>query len=392
MRVVVAGVVVLALARGAAADGAAIDAEAPPPDDAANHASVQAAVGAGSDDGATALAELRAEWSGSGVAIGLGARLRWRDRELVRTDWDDAGDWLGVIRRLEVAHRGDRLAGAAGLGRLAPVTQGGVVDGYSTAALLDRRAPGAVARVRGHDLAIDASVDDVTAPTLVAGGIELRLGDGGRWRVGLHAAVDPGADRMDLRASGAIELGTRWTAGPIALGGGVITGTRGDVAAVVRGELAVRRGRFRIAATLEARAYDGLTVAAPYGPLWPVEREQRGMMAGADADDRGVATAVGARLAFDGLGALDLGLRTRGARGDLATARIALPWWKVVQAGGYAAVGVHDAVAAGELRVLWSERWFSAIEAGRGYRRADGDGELRGVWQAAAWFGGTAGW
>lgn len=385
----------LALARGAAADDAAIDAEAPPPDDAADHASVQAAVGAGSDDGATALAELRAEWSGSGLAIGLGARLRWRDRALVRTDWDDAGDWLGVIRRLEVAHRGEDLAGAAGLGRLAPVTQGGVVDGYSTAALVDRRAPGAVARVRGHDLAIDASVDDVTAPTLIAGGIERRLGATGRWRVALHAAVDPGADRMDLRTSGAIELGARWTAGPIALGGGVITGTRGDVAGVARGELAVRRGRFAIAAMLEARAYDGLTAAAPYGPLWPVEREHGARMADA-ADDRGVTTAVGARLAVDGLGTLEAGLRTRGARGDLATARIALPWWKVVQAGGYAAIGVHDAVAAGELRVLWSERWFSAIEAGRGYRRegdgAAGGGELRGVWQVAAWFGGTAGW
>jgi hypothetical protein len=100
---------------------------------------------------------------------------------------------------------------------------------------------------------------------------------------------------------------------------------------------------------------------------------------------------VSARVGLAGVGTLEAGVRTRGARGDLATARIALPWWKWAQAGGYAAIGVNDAIVAGEARIQWSTRWFSSFEAGRGYRRAAA-GALLDVWQLSAWFGASAGW
>jgi hypothetical protein len=371
----------------APADGAelAVDVDAPPADSADDHASVQAAFGAGSDDGAMTMADLRAEWRGSGVAIGLGGRLRWRDGDLVRADWDDAGDWLGVIRRLELAHHGARVHGAIGVGRLAPITQGGVADDYTTSALVDRRAPGAIAHLRSERLGFDAAVDDVTVPTMIATGVEARLSTG--WSAGVDAAVDPAADRRTgVAAVGAVELAARYTAGPFVFGAGAIVSSERDVAAVARTETAVARGRWHVGAMLEARAYGGATAAAPFGPLWSIEREA--MIVG---DGAGVAAAVSGRLAIDELGVLDVGVRTRGARGDLATARLALPWWRQVQAGAYTAVGEGAAIAAGEARVMWTPRWFSSIEAGRGYRRA-ADDALEPVWQLSAWFGAAAGW
>jgi hypothetical protein len=390
MRFVVAAVAVLLGGTARADDGEpAIDADAPPPDDARSHAAVQAAVGAGSDGDAVALTEVRAAWSGSGFEIGLGARLRWRDGALVRTDWDDRGDWLGVIRRLAFAHRGETVAGAVAAGRLAPAELGAVVDGYTAQALVDRRAPGAIARLRATRYGLDAMVDDVTAPTLIAAGVDVAVG--GRWNVAVRAAIDPGTAMTELAprvgTTGMVEVGARWSLAPFAIAASAIGASGRDSAAVIRTEVDGRRGRLFAGAALEARAYDGPGAAAPFGPLWAIEREAIMPAAG----DRGVATAIAARVGFAGIGTVEAGLRTRGARGDILTARIALPWWKWAQAGGYAAIGVNDAIVAGEARVQWSTRWFSAFEVGRGYRRA-ADGALLDVWQLSAWFGASAGW
>jgi hypothetical protein len=156
---------------------------------------------------------------------------------------------------------------------------------------------------------------------------------------------------------------------------------------VLRAEVAGTQGRLHAGAALEVRAYDGAIAAAPFGPLAVVERERMPV----DPEDRGVATAVAARVGVDGVGTIEAALRTRGDRGDVLTARLALPWWRWAQAGAYAAIGVHESVVAAEGRIRWSARWFSAVEAGRGYRRED-TGTLVGVWQASAWFGATAGW
>lgn len=393
MRWYVAGLVVLCAAPAHAGgdDGApAVDADATPAEDAEIHAEAQAAVGAGSDDGGTlALADLRAQWSGPGLVIGLGGRLRWRDGVLIRSDWDDRGDWLGVVRRFELAHRGESVSGALAAGQLAPVGEGAVADGYASAALVDRRAPGAIGRIRSDRIGIDAVVDDVTAPTLVAGGLE--LGFGPRWRGAIHVAIDPGtamrADAPHVGAVGMIDVGVRWSHAPFTLGASVVGASGRATAGVVRAEVAGAHGRLHGDAALEVRAYDGATAAAPFGPLSVVERERMPV----DARDTGVATAVAVRVGVDGIGTVEAALRSRGDRGDVLTARLALPWWRWAQAGAYAAVGVRESVVAAEGRIRWSARWFSAVEAGRGYRRED-TGTLVGVWQAAAWFGATAGW
>lgn len=395
MRWYVAGLAVLFAAGPARADvgdgdAPAVDADAPPAADAEAHADAQAAVGAGSDDGGTlALTEVRAQYTGPELVVGLGARLRWRDGVLIRSDWDDRGDWLGVIRRLELAHRGESVSGAIAAGQLAPLGVGAVADGYASAALIDRRAPGAVARLRSARLGIDASVDDVTAPTLVAGGLE--LGFGPRWRGGVHAAIDPGtamsADAPHVAAVGMIDVGARWTRGPFAIAGSLVGASGRATAGVLRGEVRGVHGRLHGDAALEVRAYDGAAAAAPFGPLSVVERERMPV----DPRDTGVATAIAARVGVDGIGTLEAALRTRGDRGDVLTARLSLPWWRYAQAGAYAAVGVHESVVAAEGRIRWNARWFSSVEAGRGYRRDDA-GALTGGWQLAAWFGATAGW
>jgi hypothetical protein len=373
----------------AVADGVQLD--APPADDADDHAAVQAAFGAGSDGGAVAMADLRAEWTGSGLALGLGGRVRWRDGELVREDWDALGDWLGVVRRLELAHHGERMAGAVGVGRLAPVAVASVVDQYTSSALVDRRAPGAVGRLRGEHSGVDVVVDDVTAPTLVAAGVSIGLSD--RWRFVAALAADPAADRGDERmrvaATGQGELGARYGERWLGAGASIVAARDGSVAAVVRADASGRRGRWIGSAVIEARGFDGAAAAAPYGPLWPVEREAR--MPASDAGAAGAALAIVTRGEVEGVGVVEAGLRTRGPRGDVITLRVALPWWRVVQAGAYAAIGEDAALVAGEARVVWAPRWFSSVEVGHGYRR-DEAGALAPVWQLSAWFGAAAGW
>jgi len=354
-------------------------------DDRENHAAIAVALGAGSDEGPLALAELRVQWQGPALAVGLGARLRWREQRLVDTDWDDAADWFGIVRRLEVMHHSDTIAGSLGIGRLDPLTVGGVADGYSSAALIDNRAPGAVMRVRGETFSMDAAVDDVVAPGLILAGVEIGLG--GRWSGAVYGAVDPGlaspADRM-VGALGSFEVDARWRVGPMALVGGIVAASVGDYAAIARGEFDGERGRLRAGATIEVRAYDGVAATAPFGPLWLVEREHVLL-----EEDRGLASAVRAHLAFADIGIVEAGVRTRGARGDLVTGRLVFPWWRRAQAGGYAAIGSADAVVAGEARVAWSSHWFSGLEVGRGYRR-DEAGALESVWTIAAWFGANA--
>jgi hypothetical protein len=353
----------------------------------ADHATVQLALGAGSELGAgTALGELRAGYVRPGIAIELAARTRWQRGAFVRADWDGVGDWLALVDRLELSHEDGGVAGALAGGRLAPVTFGALVDGHSTAALLDRHAPGVTGGFRAATFIADALVDDLTDPSLIAGAGELVIG--GAWRVTAGVALDPGVDHgaMPVRGDGQLELGLRWRTAWLAASAHVLTGVNGDVAAIALGELDVRRGRVRAWARLDARAYRGAGAAAPFGPLAPIERERM-----APAADAGVASGLSAAVAIDGLGEFAASARTRGARGSLVTARVALPWWKLVQAGAYAAVAPDAAIAAAEARVAWTSRWFSAVEVGRGYRRAD-DGALVDQWQATAWFGAAAGW
>jgi hypothetical protein len=368
-------------------DGPAAETTARAPARRADHATLQLALGAGSETGAaSALGELRAGYVRPGIAIELAARVRWQRGALVRADWDGVGDWLGLVDRLELAHEDGGVAGALAGGRLAPVTFGVLVDGHSTAALLDRHAPGVTGGFRAAGFIADALVDDLTDPSLVAGAGELAIA--GAWRVTAGVALDPGVDHgmTAVRGDGQLEIGLRRRAAWLAASAHVITGVHGDVAAVALGEVDVRRGRLRAWGRLDARAYNGAGAAAPFGPLAPVERERM-----APASDAGVASGISGAVAVDGLGEFAASARTRGARGHLVTARFALPWWRAVQAAAYAAHAPDAAIAAAEARIAWTSRWFSALEAGRGYRRAD-DGALVGLWQATAWFGAAAGW
>jgi hypothetical protein len=57
---------------------------------------------------------------------------------------------------------------------------------------------------------------------------------------------------------------------------------------------------------------------------------------------------------------------------------------KHVQAAVWAAANRHDAAGASELRVLWSSKMFSALQAARLYRF---EMDPVAVWSVTAWFG-----
>ena len=343
------------------------------------------AIGAGQDGTETlSLVELRAGVTAEGAALELGGRIRWRGTELVREDWDDTGDWLGIVRRLELAYRGDRVAAALGAGHLSPVAIGGLVDEYARAALIDQRAPGAITRVLTRRVELAAVVDDVTMPGLVASRLAVRVA--APWWIQGAVAIDPGTGTAMAPARGAAELGIACRLDPFELSASAVGAGREEAALVAAAAVRGSTGPVTAMARLELRGFTGPGSAAPIGPLWIVEREDMAL-----DDEHGVGTALAAGLAIDGVGTASASLRTRGARGDVITARVTVPTWRILQAGAYAALGTRAAIAAAELRAAWSERWFSRLEAGRGYRR-DEAGMLAPVWQVSAWFGVGAGW
>jgi hypothetical protein len=359
--------------------------------------------------------ELRGDVAWDGGAAGLGARLRMIGDDLAGQDWDEAADWIALVRYVVMRNRAEReaarlqledgeqppagwrlglAAGALGDVRAGTAT---VIDGFTTAVLADRRATGVHARAARGDWGGEVIVGDVTRGTLIAAA---GAGRAGSLVVLGTAAVDPGLGpaapigavsgaaglegRIE-RARGRVVLDLGWEP---ALGAGAALVADGDLRV---GDRVILRARG------ELGAGTGGYVAAPFGPLYLRLRDHAGgmdetLVARARAHELGGVGGAGSlAVAVDDVGELSAGARHRPGLGTELTARAAAPALAGLQAAALAAwMPAHDdallvgAEAHAELgRGLWS-----ALELARQYRSGDEmlDAD-RAVWQVTAWFG-----
>ncbi|MEZ4368584.1 MAG: hypothetical protein R2939_20235 [Kofleriaceae bacterium] len=359
--------------------------------------SAQLTIGGGLD-GAAPLAvidgRLDRAWVGrrGELAIGVGARLRWRDGEVVTDDWDEPRDAAALLRYLEVARRQGAVDLALAAGALADVAVAHLVRGYTAAVEADVVRAGAHAAAAWDGGRVEAVVDDVVRPVVVGGAVEVALGRRlaaiGATAIDL-GGVDPGVRPMMVpTAHATFELGARWRDGAWpSLGAAAVAATEGGAALVV--DVAAHgtvRG-VRAEGYLEGRAHVGDGAAVPVGPLARVTRERLPAM---DTGDAGVGAAIGGALVSPALGEISGELR-RAVTGWRGHARLLAGAREPVQVGAWAAIDDRDVAVAAELRARWSPHTISRLEATRTYGR-DELGELAPRWQVVAWFGTVVGW
>jgi hypothetical protein len=358
--------------------------------------SVGGSVGAGAQGASTYSAlELRFDGAWEHGHVGLGLRGVWDDAVFRKSEWASASDAVAVVRDVE-AHGaiGDTTLAIAA-GALAPAHVGTLVDGYRVS-LDDRWRTGVRAAARSTTLDTAVEIDDVVDPALIAGGV--------RWQMappwGLHASVaaDPGGGRpAGAGAASAVEVGgfRRFTGehARADLGLSIVAELTESASGVAFANVIIDRGDVRFTARGDLRAGSG-AVGGMFGPLWRVERlrmiEHPGAGAGAGASV-GVAAPAGW---------LEIGARARPDLGGLAVASAGAPMGRWVQAALWAGVGRDEAAGAGELRVAWSARLFSALHVARLYQ-LDGVGAPpsalpdapldamapTAAWSVTAWFG-----
>jgi hypothetical protein len=356
--------------------------------------------------------EARGDLAWDGGAVGVGARLRVVGDQFAAADWDEAADWLGVIRYVVVRNRADReaarLATASGRTRIA-VAAGGlgdlrigaatVVDGLDAGILADRRPTGLHVRSGLRGAIAEVIASDPARVGVVAAAAEAPVGP----VVALAAAaVDPRAPTMAGAAPlGAVAIGIgrdRWTArghGRVAVDLGWEPGLGVGAAVVASGEARagdriVGRGRAELGAGTAG------WIAAPFGPLYLRLRERAAMDASlVDVARAGRLGGAGGAIALsveaDDVGAASASLRHRPGLGAEVAARAALPAAAVVQAAVETAWMPAQAalVVGAEARAELGRGLWSGLEVARQYRTGDTPGlhaELP-VWQVTAWFG-----
>jgi hypothetical protein len=336
--------------------------------------------------------ELRFDGTWEQGHVGLGLRGVWDDAVFRRSEWSSAWDAVAVVRDVEAHGAVGDVTLAVAAGALAPAHVGTLVDGYRVS-VDDRWRTGVRAVARSSELDAAVEIDDVIDPALIAGGV--------RWLMappwGLHAsvAVDPGGGRPTGEgAASAIEVGgfRRFTGehARADLGLSVVAELTDGASVVAFANVMVDRGDVRFTARGDLRAGTG-GVGGMFGPLYRVERlrmiEHRGAGAGAGAS-------VG--VAAPG-GWLEIGARARPDLGGLVVATAGAPMGRWVQAAMWAGVGRDEAAGAGELRIAWSARLFSALHVARVYQfdrqlGAQPDASLDAMaptaaWSVTAWFG-----
>lgn len=319
---------------------------------------VAGSVGAGAQGSSTYSAlELRLDVAWTRTRLGLGVRGVWDDDVFRASDWSAPERAITLLRTFETTgHVGETTLGLAA-GALAPARLGRVVDDYHVA-LDDRWRTGVRAIARSEDVDAQLEIDDVLDPAVIGGAV--------RWQR-LHGSVAVDPDRMAIVELGAHQTwqddGARAEVGASALaelveGGGV----------VAYGDTAIEYGGITWSARADVRATtSGLS---PIGPLYRVERLR---------EDRHPLSA-----------GLALGASTEAwwiqiaGRESLISASAGAPMSKHVQAAVWAAANRKDAAGASELRVLWSKKMFSALQAARLYRF---EMDPVPVWSITAWFG-----
>ena len=254
--------------------------------------------------------------------------------------------------------------------------------GYRVA-LDDRWRTGVRLAARSEDLEAGAEIDDVLAPRLVAGGLTLMVAR--PWGVNASVAIDPGTAaagelggfrrferkraRLDVGASLVVEpdpSGVVYATGAIAS-----PSSAGARSAAEGGAQSIERAEIRWTARADVRVGRG----GLFGPLHRVE--------GID-DVFGVGAGLTAGAVSE-RGWVEVGARRRPGFGGLYTAQAGAPMGRWVQAAAWAAVASDAAAGAAALRVAWSKRLFSALQAARMYRFETM--EPVPVWSVTAWFG-----
>jgi hypothetical protein len=148
------------------------------------------------------------------------------------------------------------------------------------------------------------------------------------------------------------------------------------------------RGDTRYTLRGDARAGTG-SVGSMFGPLYRIERLAHTTVGPlwqrARAGELGGGS-VGATAGITApAGWCELGVHSRPGLGTLATASAGAPMSKRVQAALWAAASPHDAAGAAEVRIVWAQRLFSALDAARIYDFSPAMPAAE--WTVTAWFG-----
>lgn len=380
----------------------------------AQEASASGSLGAGMfGSEAAAAAELGVDLSGERYALGIGGRLRWVADEGVRTrDWDEPSEWATLVRYLMYARAPEDggVGVAAAMGPLGSVSlgHGALIQGYTTGLDVDHRGLGAQLRVAHGGLGVEGLIDDVIAPRVtgvrgswqrqarrhtLAAGVSVAADLAAPRTVAGPGAPMPGVARAFLpmvAVDGSAGLHHRLPGDGGADGTRRIAGTlHAELAAISTVAAGLHLGLGLDLALGEARlwARGALSVGTDgyvpgwVGPLYERDRVQLGETPGAASQlDRARAGGlghVGSRLAAGArhelLGELELAYAQRPGLPDLATTRLAAPYFRDLQAALWAAVetGGQARVLALELRARLPRGLFATAEVARLYRAAD---------------------
>lgn len=351
-------------------------------------------------------AEVGIDLSGSGYALGLGARARFLASDGFRgEDWDELSEQARVVRYATAAWSDgepDGTALSAALGELGGVSLGhaSIIDGYASGLDVDHGHLGAQARAQSGIVSGELVLDDLVAPRI--GGMRVAAEAADDLAFGVSIAGDRAAPTMDepdgavvaaVALDGELRAGTQRTRGALyadavgvaGLGAGLHAGGSGST--LVGGEV-------RLGARGELRAGSRHYLPGWVGPLYEIERRQmsdaRGAMAGGelDAAETGGLAGIGAAGALTvdapSVASGEIGYAARRGLADVVTARVLAPFHDHFQAGLWTAAAVRaggaDALAlAAEARLRLPDHMFLRADAARLVRDDDG-GLLRPVW------------
>ncbi len=324
--------------------------------------------------------DLRLDTQWRSLQLGVGARFDAVDGRWRSADFAQRRDAVKLLRYARWTQRWDDGSLAIAAGNLAPLTLGAVASGYRPSLDLRRRV-GAAARVVHGSTQVESWIDDVLAPSVVAGSLSLAVRAGWHARLAIAADVSVAGDNGIDSANGStdsygtVEVSLRrlGTIEHLQLqgGGGVVVEPGLGASAVVFGQAELRVRKLRLIGNADVRAGTG-TVGAAFGPLYRLERASavagHGLWIVADRGGLdGVAAGASLTVARPDLGWVAASLRHRPGLGSLATATFGLPMGPRWQAGAWLAASETALAGAAELRWQWSSRWWTAAEVARGY-------------------------
>ncbi len=340
--------------------------------------SADVALGAGALAGQWyAGSDIRLDTQWRSLQLGIGARFDAVDGRWRSADFSQRRDAVKLLRYARWTQRWDDGSLAMAAGNLAPLTLGMVALGYRPSLDLRRRV-GAAVRVVNGSTQVESWIDDVLAPSVVAGSLSMAVRASWHARLAIAADlnVDDGVANSNQESSqGTVELSLRrlGTVEKLQLqgGAGAVVEPGVGVSAVVFGQAELRVGKLRLSGNADVRAGTG-TVGAAFGPLYRLERVAavagQSLWTVADRGGlNGVAAGASLTLARPDLGWVAASLRHRPGLGSLATATFGLPMGPRWQAGAWLAASEAALAGAAELRWQWSSRWWTAAEVARGY-------------------------